>query len=277
MPTKGAIMRSLPVHHNKNFDTASDMQEESMEKQEDAIEENVDKRLKEKKQGDLLVSIHNISEKYNKAVNDAMGQFGYDQKTNKEVAERLRKQKLQLIGQMKEVVVPQIQTLDNYIAQLSKSTRFKNVKGPLYDPNTGWNPGYRVFASDLKSIIPLNAFEALHKKADIAFGQPAEAEANSIGFMPFTWIQNGVKMSVHPILYELSRAKAIREIYGEVLKMTDGVSFWTGKALTLDTKELAKEWQQWNYALYDHDVGDYDEYAGGEDNVLFKDRFGKFL
>lgn len=178
---------------------------------------------------------------------------------------------------MKEVVVPQIQTLDNYIAQLSKSTRFKNVKGPLYDPNTGWNPGYRVFASDLMSIIPLNAFEALHKKADIAFGQPAEAEANSIGFMPFTWIQNGVKMSVHPILYELSRAKAIREIYGEVLKMTDGVSFWTGKALTLDTKELAKEWQQWNYALYDHDVGDYDEYAGGEDNVLFKDRFGKFL
>jgi hypothetical protein len=94
LPTKGAIMRSLPVHHNKNFDTASDMQEESMEKSEEAIEENVDKRLKEKKQGDLLVSIHNVSEKYTKAVNEAMGQMGYNYETNKEVAERLKKQKL---------------------------------------------------------------------------------------------------------------------------------------------------------------------------------------
>ena len=31
--------------------------------------------------------------------------------------------------------------------------------------------------------------------------------------MPFTWIQNGVKISAHPINLELARAKAIRKIY----------------------------------------------------------------
>ena len=66
-----------------------------------------------------------------------------------------------------EAIIPQIKTLDSYILQLSKSPRFKNVKGPLYDPDTGWNPGYRVYASDLRSIIPLKPFEALHKTADV--------------------------------------------------------------------------------------------------------------
>ena len=63
-----------------------------------------------------------------------------------------------------------------------------------------------MFAADLKSIIPLNPFEPLHAKPDIPFGQPADAEADSIGFMPFTWFQDGVKISVNPILYEINRA-----------------------------------------------------------------------
>lgn len=115
-------------------------------------------------------------------------------------------------------IVPQINMLDRYILQLSKSQRFKNVKGPLYDPNTGWNPGYRVYASDLRSIIPLKPFESIHKTADVYFGQPADAEADSIGFMPFTWIQDGTKISVHPINYELERAKGIRNLYESLMR-----------------------------------------------------------
>ena len=177
------------------------------------------------------------------------------------------KQKLQA------TVLPQIKGLDNYIQKLSKSTRFKNVTGPLYDPNTGWNPGYRVFAKDLTTIIPLKPFEALHKTNDIYFGKPTEAESESIGFMPFTWIQDGAKISVHPILYELARAKAIREIYNRYLKGWDGYSVWSGKPLAIDTKELAKYWTEWNSALVSHKIGGYDK----ENDVLFKDRFGKFL
>ncbi len=115
-------------------------------------------------------------------------------------------------------IVPQINALDKYILQLSKSQRFKNIKGPLYDPNTGWNPGYRVYASDLRSIIPLKPFESIHKTADVYFGQPADAEADSIGFMPFTWMQDGAKISVHPILYELERAKGIRKLYETLMQ-----------------------------------------------------------
>ena len=174
---------------------------------------------------------------------------------------------------MAEAIIPQIKTLDSYILQLSKSQRFKNVKGPLYDPNTGWNRGYRVMASDLRSIIPLKPFEALHKTPNVYFGQPADAESDSIGFMPFTWIQDGAKISVHPINYEIARAKAIREIYNRYLKGWEGYSFWSGKPLAIDTKELAEYWTEWNSALVSHKIGGYDK----EDEVLFKDKFGKFL
>ena len=86
-----------------------------------------------------------------------------------------------------KAISSQVKALDAYIAHLSQSKRFKGVKGPLYDPDKGWNPGYRVYASDLMSPIPLKPFEAIHPKADVPFGQPVEAEVNSIGFMPFTW------------------------------------------------------------------------------------------
>ena len=83
--------------------------------------------------------------------------------------------------------ISEILKLDKYIEALSKSDRFKNVKGPLYDVEKGWNPGYRVFQSDLMSIIPLNPFEEIHKDRDVPIGKPADEEANSIGYMPFTW------------------------------------------------------------------------------------------
>lgn len=58
-------------------------------------------------------------------------------------------------------ITPEIRKLDQYIATLSRSTRFKNVTGPLYDPVNGWNPGYRVMAKDLMTIIPFTPFSAI--------------------------------------------------------------------------------------------------------------------
>ena len=107
----------------------------------------------------------------------------------------------------------------------------------------------------------------------MSFGQPTDAEVDSIGFMPFTWIQDGAKISVHPINYEIARAKAIRQIYAMYLKGWDGYSIWTGKPLAIDTKKLSQYWTEWNSALVSHKIGGYDN----EDEVLFKDRFAKFL
>lgn len=49
------------------------------------------------------------------------------------------------------------------------------------------------------TAIPLNPFEEIHKKRDIPFGTPAKPEADSIGFMPFKWFQNGVAVSADPL------------------------------------------------------------------------------
>lgn len=210
-------MRYVPTHTNKNFDKAEAIQDKNLEQDRKQNIQNVEKRLKDNNKGDLLVTIHNASQKFAdelKYINIAKYQGNATPRLIKAMNQKAEMLKLKIA----EAIIPQIKTLDSYILQLSKSPRFKNVKGPLYDPNTGWNPGYRVYASDLRSIIPLKPFEALHKTADVYFGQPADAEADSIGFMPFTWIQDGVKMSVHPINYELERAKGIRKIYENLLK-----------------------------------------------------------
>ena len=111
-------------------------------------------------------------------------------------------------------VKPEISKLDQYLEILKKSQRFKNVRGPLYDPVAGWNPGYRVFQRDLMSPIPLVPFEAIHTKIDIPFGQPSDSpEEDSIGYMPFQWFQGSARISAHPINFEIARAKAIRKLY----------------------------------------------------------------
>ena len=104
---------------------------------------------------------------------------------------------------------------------LSKSKRFKNVKGPLYDINTGWNPGYRVFQSDLMSPIPLTPFENIHDKADVAIGTVGGRSEDWIGVMPFTWTQHGATVSANPIKYELERAKRIRKIWMDLWKQIE--------------------------------------------------------
>ena len=275
VPSKGAIMRYVPTHTNKNFDKASDIQDKKLDQDEKNAEKDIDERIKSNKKDDLLVKLNaNVGQMHN-AVQEHMKEWmektgrshtAEEWRQARQIAEEKARQ-----AAFANTIVPQMNALDKYIIQLSKSQRFKNVKGPLYDPNTGWNPGYRVYASDLRSIIPLRPFEALHKTADVYFGNPADAEADSIGFMPFTWMQDGVKLSVHPINYELERAKGIRKIYEALMTRLgrSGVQAWGAEQGLKIIKSYTEDWLAWNRAL----TAKYEK----PDDVLFKDRFGRFL
>lgn len=275
VPTKGAIMRYVPTHTNKNFDKASDIQDEKLNKDKDNAEKDIDERIKSNKKDDLLVKLNaNVGQMHN-AVQEHMKEWmektGKHAGSNEYYKERQIAEAKARQSAFANTIVPQMNALDKYIIQLSKSQRFKNVKGPLYDPNTGWNPGYRVYASDLRSIIPLKPFESLHKTADVYFGNPADAEADSIGFMPFTWMQDGVKLSVHPLNYELERAKGIRKIYEKLMTRLGraGVQAWGAEQGLKIIKSYTEDWLAWNRAL----TAKYEK----PNDVLFKDRFGKFL
>ena len=157
------------------------------------------------------------------------------------------------------------------------------MKGYLYDPENGWNPGYRVVASDLRSIIPLTPFERLHKKADVFFGQTAGPDSNSMGYVPFTWIQNGVRVCVNPILYELARARAIRRLYSFLHGGFVNSNEWLNTMYKdpMDVlKSCNKDWLEWNFAMKSHN---HMEYGTGDnsdikpDDVLLKDYFVRFL
>lgn len=205
-------------------------------------------------------------------------QYGYDKsrfmrKLRRDVAQKM------LVG---GAIGGQIKMLDAYIAQLSQSPRFKGVTGPLYHPESGWNPGYRVFASDLMSPIPLEPFESLHDKADVSIGTPVESETGSIGFMPFTWMQNGSRISVNPVGYELERAKAIRKLYvwaaqqaGEAMGETD----WFGNDQSMSEfnkvlqKKGGKIWLEWNNAVAKRSMFDYEN----RDKVVYGDKFRDFI
>ena len=94
--------------------------------------------------------------------------------------------------------------------------------------------------------------------------------------MPFKWIlHDGKPMNVHPILYELQRAKAILEIYDEIYKsaLTTGKLVWNDKTKEFDFSEYVLWWTQWNSPLGKHKIMDYPD----EDKVLFKDKFQMFL
>ena len=100
---------------------------------------------------------------------------------------------------------------------LGSSPRFKNVKGPLYHPVTGWNVGYRVMSQDLMTPIPLEPYEEIHDKPDIPFGTPIaqnEEKTYGKGWTPFTWINlGGARISVNPLNFEIARATAILKLY----------------------------------------------------------------
>ncbi len=155
-------MRSVPTHVNKNFGKGQDIQASKMKDSKKRSDENVEDRLKSNNKSDLLVTIHNASQRYSEELN-YIRVARMQGNASPEVLKGMRQKAERVRQTMVDAIMPQINTLDDYIMKLAKSPRFKNVKGPLYDPNTGWNPGYRVMAADLRSIIPLNPFEALHK------------------------------------------------------------------------------------------------------------------
>lgn len=281
LPARAAIMRAVPTHTNKKYENGAAAQDDSVDKDKEKSGDEIEERLKNNKSGDLLVKINADINSVNQRVNSDMEKWqkersvwsGKDKQGRTYIdayGDALLKARMEILV---KTLMPQCVAIDKYVKQLSQLQRFKNVKGPLYDPNTGWNPGYRVYASDLRSIIPLTPFEAIHLKPDVYFGKPAAAEVDSIGFMPFTWMQDGVKMSVHPINYEIARAKAIRKIYEKVLLDSGMPGFWTGKAKGPNLEKYYGYWKEWNRALADHSIGGYDN----ENDVLFKDRFGRFL
>lgn len=274
LPSKGAIMRSVPVHYNKNFETAEKMHKAKAKSEKGAVADEIESRLENKSPGDYLVTLQDASGKYV----DWMNKFAKKDSSKKWLPgerDQMIARGQALKRKLNATIMPQIELLNQYIKKLTNSTRFKNVKGPLYDLDKGWNPGYRVLASDLMSIIPLTPFEAIHTTADVPFGQPADAEADSIGYMPFTWYQDGAKISVHPIVYEAHRAFAIRKIYEEYLKGWDGVGFWggVGSAKPPDPKKYAKYWTEWNHAVISHSWHEYTK----PENALYKNKFGRFL
>lgn len=161
---------------------------------------------------------------------------------------------------------------------LSNSPRFKNVRGPLYDPEQGWNPGYRVLASDLLTVIPAKPFSSIHLKRDltIPYANVRGPETNSIGFLPFGWVQRGVPISVNPIGYELQRAIAIRKIYTRIIEQTRTAGWFSDnddEDLMRYFKKYTAAWNEWNYATKSHKIEDYPN----KQDVVYEDFFGRFL
>ena len=65
------------------------------------------------------------------------------------------------------------------------------------------------------TAIPLTPFEEVHDKRDIKFGEPLE-EPDQDGYMPFTWYQNGVKVTANPIEFEIQRAKGLIAVWLDI-------------------------------------------------------------
>lgn len=280
-----AIMRAVPVKMQKNYRKAQGAQEKQLEDAQEEADKKFEERLKKGNRKDLLVRINTGAQEVEASLQQAYKEwysnpnlFG-KMNFNDYAVKRSRPVMQQAVaGPIRQ----QVARLDKYIEMLSKSTRFKNVKGYLYDPENGWNPGYRVVASDLRSIIPMTPFEELHKKADIFFGQPAGPDSNSMGYVPFTWIQDGARVCVHPILYELARARAIRDIYSNAIKeMVSDRTFWSGSFQGTEIlKKFNTQWLYWNKALVKHQKNDFGSGVNSNikpDDVLLKDYFVRFL
>lgn len=184
-------------------------------------------------------------------------------------------------------IKPQVQKLDFYIDQIKKSKRFRNVKGPLYDPINGWNPGYRVFQSDLMSPIPMNPFEGIHDNADVKLGEPSRGDESYIGIMPYTWIQNGVQVSAHPLKYELARALTIRKIWSNLWddvkdsKKWKETSWWKRGLYSWGAiyKDHVSDIQNYLFPKYDKEwrKTSYVTQGGFGNDIVYGDRFVKFL
>lgn len=117
---------------------------------------------------------------------------------------------------LEPIVDARIAEANKYKETLGKlhEKRFGNIKGPLYDPERGWNTAYRMRQSDLMSAIPPNPFQGIHHNLDIAKGVPwPYQEEKTVGYLPFKWqfylddgSLYGTPMVADPILFEMARA-----------------------------------------------------------------------
>lgn len=264
----GAIMTKVPRRKvNKTFKDAQAVQEKQFEDSEDSRKEEYKKKVAGAK-GGVIGKLVASAKKHDA---ESQVQAGENYQDLYQRGQRIAQEVIQ------DSLAEEIKKLDQWIQVLAKSDRFKNVKGPLYDVEKGWNPGYRVFAKDLMSPIPLTPFEEIHAKPDVPFGEPAEPERESKGWKPFTWDQKGAHISVHPINYEMARAMAIRKIYEwtiqELLK-----PHWYS-AMGIDMKDFKETtlpkamnwWEGWNSATIDHEFEELDT-----DTYLFQSKFDKF-
>ena len=276
-PIKGAIMRNMHVRNIKSFKVNKKLQEQQAEEQGDAVSEQQYNRWKKsaKNKNDLVARMKNDMIAFQQDVNKYAKEN--DRWYTAESIIRADYAAAHLKEAFKTSLIPEIAKLNAYIKQLSSSTRFKNVKGPLYDPIKGWNPGYRVLSSDLLSVIPLEPFTSISGKRNIPIGQPAPAETDSIGFMPFKWVDShGHVNVVHPILYELQRAKAIRQIYNNMIISSIDTGWFSDNSkadLEKPFKDNAKYWNEWNFPQASHEVEDYPNRTA----VVYEDFFTRFL
>ena len=174
LPGRTAIMRSVPVHTNKKFGAGQDQQNENRKKEQESFGDNLKERWNAKDtSNDKFVGWRNNEDEARRLSEQIKGFSGLHDSLKPQnaidIAQRVDAMRLKTMLNVHE----QVKVLDRYIAQLNASKRFQNVRGLLYDPNTGWNAGYRVYANDLRSIIPLKPLEALHSRPDVYFGEPA--------------------------------------------------------------------------------------------------------
>lgn len=138
---------------------------------------------------------------------------------------------------------------------------------------------------DLKTAIPLVPFEEFHEKRDIPFGTPAEPETESKGYMPFTWIQNGVRVSADPIRYDMFRAALLLTAMEKWYSKFDALCIRWGS----NSGRIKREWnkyldntvyQQWRQlnavATLPYDDGDKVGWVS-KDQVWYGDKFSKFI
>ena len=183
--------------------------------------------------------------------------------------------------------------LRDYKAALAKSKRFKDVKGPLYDVDAGWNPGYRVFQQDLMSPIPFNPFEEVHPTADVKIGTALSTPLPGMnGFMPYTWLlEDGSRVSVNPINFEMERANAMFDLYKRSADLVSNMMLeyhnekgWFAKLLSGTEKNAdvavferklvdqeGVEWRNWNTPYAKKKYG-----YQNEGSVLYRDTFERF-
>ena len=215
IPAPSAIMRTVPVRYGKNQKNVRTLEKNELHGK---MEEEKKKDEKAFNANSLMQELMYVSQKNREAYEEWATlriNWGESPKT-RQLAQEIDNRKVEFYNKS---ILPEREKIRKYIEALQKYDRFKDRVGlPLYDPEKGWNPTYRIYATDLRSPLPFTPWEKMHSKADIQIGQPAPAETNSIGYMPFKWLQDGRPIFANPIGYEIARAMTIYKLWENVTK-----------------------------------------------------------